>query len=71
MTKAAYQMVIDHAAGMHVGVDGHRAEELEAAFLEVFAIGDGQVGRGGDLGAILAVGLKGLTADEIPLVFGK
>ena len=35
--KARHQVVVDHADGLHVGVDDRAADELEAALLEVFA----------------------------------
>ena len=42
-------MVVDHADGLHVGVDDGGAEELEAAFFEVFGPADGFVGEGFDV----------------------
>jgi len=30
MAKARYQMVVDHAGGLHEGIDDGRADELES-----------------------------------------
>jgi hypothetical protein len=41
MPEAAHQMVVDHAGGLHVGVDDGATDKFEPALLEVFADGVG------------------------------
>ena len=38
-TKATLRMVIDHAGGLHMGVDNRRSDELEATLFEIFTQG--------------------------------
>ncbi len=37
--ETAHQMVVHHSAGLHMGIDDRRANELEAAFFKVGAKG--------------------------------
>ena len=44
--KAGQEVIVDHAGSLHVGVANRRADELEAALLEILAQGVG-LGAGG------------------------
>ena len=48
VAEAGGEVVVDHAGGLHVGVDDGGADEVEAAVFEVFAEGVGEGGAGGD-----------------------
>src|SRR5258708_10398302 len=66
MTEAAGQVIVDHADGLHPGVDDHRAHELEALGLQ--RLGDlfGQRRLGRNLADLGKVVLQGLAAGEAP-----
>jgi tellurite resistance protein TerC len=70
MPEAPDDMIVDHAAGLHVGVDDHRTEELETALFQVLGIGHGDLGLGRDVTS-LALGLQGLALHESPLIPGE
>ena len=38
-TKATLRMVIDHAGGLHMGIDYRRSDEFEATLFEIFTQG--------------------------------
>lgn len=64
-------MVIDHADGLHVGVDGRGAHEFEAALFEVERPAEGFIGRNGDITHFSDVVADGFPSHPVPHVFGK
>ena len=62
VAEAVVVVVVDHACGLHEGVDDERADELEATLLELFRHGGCEVGLRG----AWAFGLDGLVADHVP-----
>jgi len=64
-------VVIDHAHGLHVGVDDGRPDEVETPTLEVLAEPRRLLGDSGDLRERRKVILPWLSSDESPLVGGE
>src|SRR6185503_1443609 len=68
VAKAADQVVVDEARRLHVRVDDRRADELEAAALEILRERVGLLARRGHV-ALLAPAIHDrLVADEAPNV---
>ena len=65
-TKAPYLVIVHHADGLHEGVADGRADEVEAAFLEVLRERVRFESGSRDLGQTLPVVDPGRAADELP-----
>lgn len=61
-------MVVDHAGGLHVGVDDGGTNEVEAAFFEVFADLVREWGVGWGFADIFPVVNDGCVVDPAPEV---
>ena len=64
-------MIVHHPSGLHVSVDDRAADELESAFLQVFAQCVGFLAGCRDLPGRLPFVLFWLAIDELPNVFIK
>src|SRR5580658_9102294 len=66
MPMARDQMIVDHAGGLHEGIDDGRAAEFEAALCKFFGHGARHGGFGRNLArAFVVIDLR-LSVDEIP-----
>ena len=68
---AVYGVVIDHADGLHEGIENDGANKFEAAFFHVFGHSDrfGTIHRG--VFEMFPSVLNGCSADETPEIFAK
>src|SRR5450631_138452 len=69
MAKAGHQMVVDHAGGLHEGIDDGRADKLESARRQFFRYLDRQRRRCRHAGGGLEVIDLRPAVDEIPQEF--
>src|SRR5262245_17942666 len=66
VAKAAHEMVVDETRRLHVRIDGGRADELEAASLQILAQRIGFLARRRHLVLLTPTIHARLTADEAP-----
>ena len=68
ISKTACEVVVDHADRLHKGITDCRADELEAAFFEVFAHGIRLGACGGDVFEDFPTVSDRLALNELPEV---
>ena len=62
-------MIVDQTASLHKGIAYSRADEIKAAFFQIFADHLGDFGFGGNFRQIFPTVFNRFSADEIPDVF--